>query len=88
MHVVPIRTEPHPCWKFDGNADAPTITPSLIKFIPERTDKDGRVHPRWTLCHCIVTNGEITFCDDSPHEFSGKTVPMQPIPADYGGLED
>jgi hypothetical protein len=85
MHVVPIRTEPHPCWQFDGNAEAPTITPSYLEFIPEDAE---RKRPRRTLCHCIVTRGQIQFCGDSPHALSGKTVPMQPIPADYGGLED
>lgn len=29
-----------------------------------------------TRCHLYVTNGEIYYCNDCPHEFRGKTVPM------------
>jgi hypothetical protein len=86
--VVPIRTEPHPCWQWNGNAERPSITPSYLEYLPEHTRSDGTVSPRRTLCHCIITDGTIQFCGDSPHELSGKTVPMEPIPADYGGLED
>jgi hypothetical protein len=84
-HVVRINSTEHPSWSFDGNVEAPTITPSYREYIPANADR-GR--PEKTTCHCIVTRGEIAFCGDSPHTLSGKTVPMEPIPADYGGLEN
>lgn len=53
-------------WKFDGNMEKPTFTPSLLLTWPE-----GR-------CHLFVTNGQIAYQPDSKHELAGKTVDMIP----------
>lgn len=55
-----------PLWKFDGNWEAPTFTPSL------KWDSKGV-----TQCHLIITNGLIDFCNDCTHDLAGKKkVPM------------
>lgn len=57
-------------WKWNGNPQCPTIEPSLhIHF----TNSKGE---RQTSCHCVVTNGKISFCIDSPHSLSGQTVDL------------
>lgn len=59
------RTVPGPTWSFNGNFEKPSFSPSL------RVLNDGE-----TLCHLYVTDGQIQFCADSPHDLKGQTVPM------------
>ncbi len=54
-------------WSFNGNVEKPTFSPSV--------NMPGR-------CHYFITDGQIIFCPDSKHEFSGRTVPLPPIPED------
>jgi len=51
-------------WKFDGNYERPTFTPSLITTTSIR-------------CHLNITNGMINFHIDSEHDLAGKIVPME-----------
>lgn len=52
-------------WTFNGDIRNPTFTPSL------RITSNG--------CHLNLTNGMLIFHNDSPHEFKGKTVPMEDL---------
>jgi hypothetical protein len=45
------------------------------------TDDDGR---QITLCHYFITDGQIVFCSDNPHELNGQTVPLPEFPASWG----
>jgi hypothetical protein len=54
-----------PVWSWDGNTQAPTVTPSLNV----RKDKPGQ-------CHFNLTNGMLVYCQDSDHEFKGMSVPI------------
>lgn len=61
-----------PRWTFDGNMEAPTVTPSL------------RCTYKWpdeaqVCCHFIITKGMIFFCTDCTHPNVGKTLPMKDI---------
>jgi hypothetical protein len=60
-------------WRFDGNFDAPTVSPS---FVVEYRTPDGRLYRR---CHCVVARGSIAFLADSTHALAGTTVPL-PVP--------
>ena len=61
-----------PTWTFDGNAAAPTFSPSLLIY--RGTHPDGEIgHPR---CHLFVRDGRIQFCGDSEHPLAGQTVDM------------
>jgi hypothetical protein len=53
-------------------------------FIPEHKDEDGTLYRQRTTCHYYVTDGQIQYQGDCPHEFSGQTLPLQSIPEDYG----
>lgn len=50
-------------WKFNGDMERPTFTPSL----------------QLGNCHLFITNGMVDFCGDCHHCLKGKRVPMQPF---------
>lgn len=70
-------------WNFNGNIESPSFTPSMHIFIPAMM-LDGEQRPQRTICHYYVTDGNIAYQMDSDHEFRGQTLPLQPIPEDYG----
>lgn len=51
-------------WTFDGNEQAPTVSPSLLV--------QGTIR-----CHLFVRVGQLVFLSDCEHEYAGKTVPME-----------
>lgn len=57
-------------WKFNGNFERPTFSPSLLITMPN--DPNYR-------CHLFVKDGKIEYCSDSKHEFAGKTIEMQSV---------
>jgi hypothetical protein len=68
-----------PLWKFDGNIQSPSFTPSLL-YLRHLADYAG-CGPR---CHIVVTDGKVNFCADCEHEYAGKTIDLLPIPEEYG----
>lgn len=53
-------------WVVTGlDTNMPTVRPSL-----------KITHANGTICHCVITAGEIEFCADSSHELRGKRVPL------------
>jgi hypothetical protein len=75
-HTYYVRDR-HPCWEFDGNTASPSFKPSFREYYTKKDDTQE------TLCHFFVSNGEIQFCGDSPHEFANRTVPLPDIPEEY-----
>jgi hypothetical protein len=55
-----------PPWKFNGDVEKPTFTPSLLC---------NQSHPE-SRCHSIVTDGIIHFQGDCHHALAGKSVPL------------
>lgn len=53
--------EGSPKWEWNGSFDEPTFTPSL------RVDM-GNGH----ICHSNITDGKITYFEDSTHPLAGK----------------
>lgn len=65
-------------WKFNGNFDSPTFTPSMLIY----GNKSGkiRVHEGVTYghrCHSFVTDGKIKFLSDCTHGMAGETVDLE-----------
>lgn len=60
-HWVRVRGE-KPCWQWNGNAEKPTVSPSI------------RVRTGETICHSFVTDGKIQFLGDCTHKLKGQTV--------------
>jgi len=73
------RTPSSPVWSFNGDLERPTFHPSVRCF---HTDRD--TGKQETLCHYFVTDGQIVFCADNPHELNGQTVPLPEFPASWG----
>lgn len=70
--------QPGPLWTWDGNADRPTFSPSVLvrtgravdpAFVPDPGDPPE-------ICHSFVRDGQIQFLGDCTHELAGKTVPL------------
>lgn len=51
-------------WTWDGNADAPSVTPSIL--VPGK-------------CHLWVEGGKLVYLADCAHALANKTVRMTPI---------
>jgi hypothetical protein len=94
----PGCNEPHAIltpsvWAWDGNAEAPTFSPSVL--VRGGHYADGR-RPCWctwnaehpddptvftcSQCHSYVRAGRIEFLADSVHALAGQTVPLPPWP--------
>lgn len=92
-HVFNVEqpTKPYPeyeiaggcAWAFNGNAERPSFTPSMHIQTGGWKRPDGSRVPKTTCCHYILTDGQIQFCGDSPHELSGKVVPLPDYPERY-----
>lgn len=77
LHLLPVNTDQHkPAWTFDGNEDAPTVSPS-IRTHHEQSDTD----PRPTFnCHSFLKAGVFEFLGDCTHALAGRFVPMVDLP--------
>lgn len=78
-HVIFTASPGGPEWQWDGNVDAPTVSPSVRLFWPAMADR-----PEVTRCHYFLRAGQIAYCADSAHELAGKTVPLPDFPDDWG----
>lgn len=79
LHVVVVKKANGSCWQWDGNVDAPTISPSILV-------SGGGDNAR---CHSFVRSGQIQFLSDCTHRLAGQTVPIPDWPyaeGEYGGV--
>lgn len=83
-HTYPVKgaLKGH-SWTFDGSIDKPSFEPSMLIFTPAQGLGNQHV-PQATVCHYYLRNGRIEYQQDCPHTYAGKTVPLEPIPEDYG----
>ena len=86
MHQVRVEGEGRPRWDWNGNADAPTFSPSINvttgHFVP------GQERGGWCVlsggadpcdcerCHSFVRDGRIQFLGDCTHALAGQTVDL------------
>lgn len=68
----PDGVVPKVCWEFDGNIEAPTVSPSLAVSWSNGSAK--------YLCHSYIKNGQWQFLGDSTHALAGQTVGLVPLP--------
>ncbi len=63
-----------PLWKFNGDLDNPTFSPSLrCNGSPGVADPERGVH----LCHLYLRNGQVQYLNDCTHALAGMTVPVE-----------
>lgn len=87
-HGVNVDQPDRPRWGWNGSADAPTFTPSILvrtgravdpTYEPEEDDPPE-------VCHSYVTDGRIQFLNDCTHTLAGQTVTLPAF--DAGGDDD
>lgn len=81
-HVIPTGEPYQTRWRFDGNVDRPTFSPSVkITYCGKDAgqERDGGRAPS-ACCHYFIRAGQIEFCGDSTHELAGKTVTLPALP--------
>ena len=83
-HSLPISgdTGERPVWQFDGNLDAPTLSPSVLsrRTVATRIVDNEVVERREIVCHSFIRGGMIEFLGDCTHELAGQTVPLPELP--------
>jgi hypothetical protein len=82
-HSVRVGDGPGPRWTWNGSADRPTFTPSILvryeHWVPPASAENPDPGPqtkRAEVCHSFVTDGQIQFLDDCTHALAGQTVPL------------
>ena len=70
LHMLPVNTsETSPAWTWDGNLEAPTISPSI-----KTEGHDGYV------CHSFLKAGVFEFLSDCTHEYVNQQVHIPDLP--------
>ena len=88
IHILPTQGEGTK-WGYNGNANKPTFTPSLLcrtgKYVPgiskESYDYYNETEDEWpsVICHSFITDGRIDFLSDCTHALAGKTVELPEV---------
>lgn len=70
LHMLPVNsTTKSPSWEFDGNLEAPTLSPSILT---------GRNSGK--ICHSFLRNGILEFLGDCNHKLANQSVPLPELP--------
>lgn len=69
LHMLPVNSDwKTPSWSWDGNLDAPTLSPSILT---RRSGPDGT-----SVCHSFLRAGVFEFLSDCTHPMAGQHVSM------------
>jgi hypothetical protein len=84
VHILPDS------WKFDGNLENPTFSPSFKHSGVKRKIVNGEWIGEWErdvngvplnfICHYNLIRGDLHYCADSTHAMRGKVVPLPALP--------
>lgn len=72
-HWCPGCKAAHPLpdgWKFDGNMESPTFSPSFKHTVNRKGE----------ICHYVLTAGVLNYCEDCFHDLRNQKVPLPDIP--------
>lgn len=69
LHMLPVSGDKQPQWSFDGNTEAPTLSPSILSSFGDRGS-----------CHSFIKNGRFEFLPDCTHSLAGQTIEMPDLP--------
>lgn len=88
-HRVMVGAGHGPRWSWNGNAEKPTFSPSILvqwsEWKPPATTPEIRAKiasgevvqaPVEEVCHSFVTDGRIQFLGDCTHHLAGQTVDL------------
>ena len=73
LHALPITGDgsKRPTWTFDGNLEAPTLSPSILSYGHSGTSD---------RCHSFLQAGIFNYLSDCTHKYAGQSVPMPDLP--------
>lgn len=84
-----------PRWGWNGDAEKPTFTPSVLVRSGHHASSAPPGEPCWCtfkerfgeeppfkceVCHTFVTDGRIQYLGDCTHELAGQTIDLPPWP--------
>jgi hypothetical protein len=71
LHMLPVNTDSagKPHWDWDGNLEAPTLSPSILTRFGDNQ-----------VCHSYLRNGVFEYLGDSTHPMAGQQVPLPLLP--------
>ena len=73
-HEIAHGAGPGPRWGWNGDAERPTFTPSvLVRYDGADAGLDGAPP---AVCHSFVRDGRIEFLGDCTHALAGQTVEL------------
>lgn len=77
-HTIQHGAGDDPRWGWNGDAEKPTFTPSVLVNWPANPDaceslKEWRTE---RVCHSFVTDGRIQYLGDCTHSLAGQTVDL------------
>jgi hypothetical protein len=72
MHQVTVKGQGRPRWEWNGDADAPTFSPSVLVTWPD-PDAPGA---NLATCHSFVRDGRIEFLGDCTHALARQIVDL------------
>lgn len=67
-HTIQVGASPGRRWGYNGNAEAPTFTPSVLC---RYSWSDGE-----RVCHSFITDGRIEYLGDCTHHLAGQTIDL------------
>ena len=81
-HSIQHGEGPRPRWGWNGNAERPSFTPSVLVTygaVPDAEEefKEWRTERR---CHSFVVDGKMQMLGDCTHALAGQTVPIPAWP--------
>lgn len=86
LHLLPIGEQrlvvggvERATWTFDGNLDAPTLSPSILtrgRLLDPGGPADGPTH----RCHSFLRAGVFEYLDDCTHPLAGQFVELPELP--------
>lgn len=72
LHILPVNTAEHsPQWDWDGNLEAPTLSPSILTKHGENSSG---------ICHSFLKAGVFEFLSDCTHSLANQHVPIPDLP--------
>ncbi len=76
VHQISVDGEGR--WTWDGNAEAPSISPSILVTYNGPDAGQGDAPP--ARCHSFVRRGRFEYCPDSTHALAGQSAPLGDLP--------
>lgn len=80
LHMLPVNSfgvmaqarDKRPMWEWDGNVEAPTISPSILT--------KGGAPANQYVCHSYLKEGVFQFLGDCTHSLINQHAPMLDLP--------